>query len=277
MKEIGFIGLGNMGSILFKKLCAATKTETTQGEEGKKFYLYDLDAKKAISLKSGKLESEQVIVANDLETIFRCCQCIFFAIKPNDFVNLAEEMKGFMKKEQTLISVMAGIKLSYLEKISAQPNWIRVMPNSPCLIGEGAGAMSFSKGIDDEKREIVLKWFQHLGFFFTVKEKDMDVITALTGSGPAFVFTFIQALTDAGVRWGLPRKVALKSVLHLIVGSANLVAETKKHPYLLRDEVSSPGGTTIDGLATLTKEGFETSVHQAVEHAYKKSIAISKD
>ncbi len=278
---IGFIGFGNMGSAIFHKL-STTNLSTINlpsdlSSEKTSFYIYDV--------KPIKIDKKtNVFLTLNLKELFEKSTYIFLAVKPKDFAALAQQMKPLIHKRHILISVMAGITLSYLNKSTAsvstsgtkKPMWVRVMPNTPSLIGAGVGALSFSNQVEKKERSLLLSWFNELGYYYETEESQMDVVTATTGSGPAFVFTFVQALVDAGVKLGMPREQALKNIIQMVKGSCEFIAKSKKHPYQLRDEVSSPGGTTIEGLLCLSREGFEKSIHLALEKTFEKSVKITK-
>ncbi len=266
---IGFIGLGNLGSALFKRMA---KIKNLVEKPGEVFYLYDYNSVKLKSLASKKAK-----VVSSLEEMFAHSQYIFICVKPNDFADLADSIKFRVQSQHVFISVMAGVTLNSIQKKTQATKIVRVMPNTPALVGAGVGGVSFSKEIGSEEKTLILNWLATLGFFFEVGEEKMSAVTALTGSGPAWVFTFIQALADAGVQAGMSRELALKSVIAMVMGSSKLLEKTGKHPYALRDEIASPGGTTIDGLLALSKNGFEKSIHQGVKAAYDKAVEMTKD
>jgi len=151
----------------------------------------------------------------------------------------------------------------------------RAMPNTPCLIGSGAVAVCFDPEVTKEEASIVKRLFEAVGTVFEVKEDQMDAVTGLSGSGPAFVYMMIEALSDAGVRGGLPRETALGLAAQTVYGSASMVLETKLHPAILKEQVTSPGGTTIEGVAALERLGFRNAVMSAVDAAKSQASKIS--
>ena len=166
------------------------------------------------------------------------------AVKPQ---YLETALKPVATQDKLVISVVAGVPLTRLAALSGTDAVVRVMPNTPALIGAGAGAYAATAAVTEEQRQLVARLLDGCGSFFAVSEHLLDAVTGLSGSGPAYVFTFIQALADGGVAAGLPRDVALKLAAGTVAGSARMVMETGSHPMALRDAVMSPGGTTAMG------------------------------
>lgn len=197
---------------------------------------------------------------------------ILLALKPAIIGQVVKEIAGIVKQNQLIISIAAGVKLESVE--SAMPEGvgvIRVMPNTPCQIGAGAIGFCRGKAVNDSQVEAAKKVFDAVGISFEVPEKLLDAVTGLSGSGPAYVYVMIEALSDAGVRVGLPRDISLRLASQTVMGSAKMVLETGDHPARLKDQVTSPGGTTIAGVDELEKAGFRSALIEAVKAATKRS------
>ena len=197
--------------------------------------------------------------------------------KPQIVDSVAKELAGTLGKAKLLVSVAAGVPLARIESnLASGARVVRVMPNIPCVVG--AGAAGFAGGAhatpaDLEKVGAILNSF---GIGLPVEEKYLDAVTGLSGSGPAYVFLFIEALADGGVQAGLTRDVALKLALQTVYGAAKMALESAKHLGELKDEVTSPGGTTIAGLHALEQKGFKGTVMDAVLSATKRSQELGK-
>jgi pyrroline-5-carboxylate reductase len=179
---------------------------------------------------------------------------------------------------QLVISIAAGITTSYIEKfIADQVPVIRAMPNTPALVGAGATAVCRGRWASEQHRELALAIFGAAGRAVPVPEKLMDAVTGLSGSGPAYMYIIAEALADAGVRMGLPRDVALTLASQTMLGAARMILETGRHPAVLKDMVTTPGGTTIEGLFALEEGGIRAALYRAVENACRRSGQQSGD
>jgi pyrroline-5-carboxylate reductase len=182
------------------------------------------------------------------------------------------EIRESFTPAHLLISIAAGVPLVRLENaLPSGARVIRVMPNTPALVGASASAFALGKGATPEDEQLALKLLSSVGLAFHVKESLLDAVTGLSGSGPAYAFMMIEALSDGGVAAGLPRDVATKLAAQTLLGSAKLLLETGQHPGALKDMVTSPGGTTIDGLHELEKGGVRAAIIAAVRAAAEKS------
>jgi pyrroline-5-carboxylate reductase len=167
---------------------------------------------------------------------------------------------------------MAGITTTYIEELIKGPiPVVRAMPNTPALLGAGATAVCCGKWADEQHQELALTVFGAVGRAVPVPEKMMDAVTGLSGSGPAYMYIIVEALADAGVRMGLPRDVALTLAAQTMLGSARMILETGRHPAALKDMVTTPGGTTIEGLFALEEGGIRAALYRAVEEACRRS------
>lgn len=256
---IGFIGAGNMGSAIISGLASKNFID--------RILLFDINAEKARSVG----DKYKVSVLESVEAVVSRSEIIIIAVKPDNVTGVLSSM-GKIDKNKIVLSVAAGVKLESIEKVlGANKKIIRVMPNTPALIGEGMSVISPNSSVDGNSLETVKEIFRFTGNILVLPEKHMDAVTGLSGSGPAYVFTFIQALADGGVKMGLPRREAEILSAQTVMGAAKMVLESGQGPVELRNRVTSPGGTTIEGLHSLEKGGFSGLVMDAVEAATKKS------
>ena len=215
-----------------------------------------------------------VVTADNLEVV-KNSQVLILAVKPQVMAPLLAEISGHVREDHVIISIAAGLTLKKLaDGLLANYRLIRVMPNTPCLLGASAAGFATGPGARPEDAALVERLFNAVGTAFAVPEYQLDAVTGLSGSGPAFVYVFIEALADGGVRMGLPRDVALTLAAQTVLGSAQMVLETKQHPGVLKDSVASPGGTTIAGLHALERGGLRAAVMDAVEAASKRATEL---
>ena len=226
---------------------------------------------------SEKVNSPSPIeVRGDNSELFTNCDIVFLSIKPQ-YLSDAVDAKAIgkavagSKASPLIVSIMAGVTIDKIQSLTGLDRVVRVMPNTPSLIMEGAAGIAASSSVTAEEMETVSKLMSAVGCVASVSEKLMDAVTGLSGSGPAYVFTFIEALIDGGVLNGLPRDVARQLAIQTVIGSAKLVQESGEHPAVLRDRVTSPGGTTIEALKMLEVNDFRGTVIQAVEAATRRS------
>lgn len=194
---------------------------------------------------------------NTSSTNDKVCQnsktAILLAVKPNIVKKVCQDVIAAGESDAVIISIAAGVTLATLEANLPGRRVVRVMPNTPCLVGEAAAGFALGSLANDADREVVKTIFGSVGLAMEVSEHLLDAVTGLSGSGPAYVFQFIEALSDGGVRSGLSRDVATKLAAQTVKGAAEMVLQTGKHPGLLKDGVTSPGGTTIAGVEALEK------------------------
>ena len=226
-----------------------------------------------------KKVTSSVKVRDTNSEIFRHCDTVFLAIKPQyleqaiDRSQVEAAIAG-LDQEPLVVSIMAGVSIGLIALTTGLKRVARVMPNTPCLIMEGASAVAFSDAVEPPQQQAVIDLLASVGIVVPIAENLIDAVTGLSGSGPAYVFTFIESLIDGGVLKGLPRDVARKLAIQTVIGSAQLVAQTDEHPAVLRDRVTSPGGTTIEGLRVLEVNDFRGTVIQAVEAATNRAKAL---
>lgn len=197
---------------------------------------------------------------------------LLLAVKPQSMPAVIAELAGHVAGK-LVVSIAAGIPLAKLRDLKTE-RIIRVMPNTPCLIGKGASAYSLGSGATAADGELVGKLLSAVGLAFQVDEKHLDAVTGLSGSGPAFAYVVIEALADGGVKMGLPRDVALALAAQTVGGAAEMVLSQHEHPAVLKDRVASPGGTTIAGLAALEAHGLRGALIAAVEAATRRSAEL---
>lgn len=268
MFKLGIIGIGNMGEAIVKGILNKNILRADD------IIIYDKLEEKAKKVS----DIYGVGVAKSNSLLAKLSETIILAVKPQDLEETIKEIKEFLTEEKILISILAGVPIKKIRKLlNKNIPIVRVMPNTPALIGEGAIAVSFDKNINNEEKEYILSLLSALGKVYNVEEKYIDVITGLSGSGPAYVFTFIDGLAQGGVKKGLPYNLALDLAIQTVLGSAKLLQETGEHPMVLRDKVSSPAGTTIYGLHSLEKHNFRNAVISAVEEATNRSKELSQD
>ena len=202
---------------------------------------------------------------------------VVLAIKPQNASDVIEEIREHVREDAMIVSVLAGVTTEALQQsFGHHLPVVRTMPNTPMLVDEGASAIAGGRYTTEEHMSIARHLFEAVGKVEVVPEYLMDAVTGLSGSGPAYVYMFIEALTDAGVKQGLPRPTALRLAAQTVFGAAKLVLETGKHPAILRDEVTTPGGTAIAAVAELEAHGLRTMLINAVATATQRSKELSE-
>lgn len=262
--SVGFIGAGMMASALMDGLIAKGVVSSPESITCSDVWEPALAkaAEKGIQTSSGNTD----IVSNAKDIII-------IAVKPHI---VASACKDIMKVDgnAVVVSIAAGITIAQLEENLPGRRVVRVMPNTPCLVGEAACGFSLGSLATNDDKDLVVKVFGAVGLALEVAENLLNAVTGLSGSGPAYVFQFIEALSDGGVRSGLPRNVATQLAAQMVKGAAEMVLKTGKHPGALKDGVTSPGGTTIAGVEALEKGGLRSTVISAVTAATKRSMQL---
>lgn len=267
MKRIGFIGCGNMGEAFLKGIINSQIIEKSD------VYIYDKLRGKDI------VDNYQInILKDELEVIERC-DIIFLAIKPNVYFDVIDKIKDGVNSTKILVAMAPGITMEdILDKTDNRNSKIvRTMPNLPLMVQEGCIAYAFNENIEEEEKRYFKELFERIGVAIETKEELFDAVIGASGSSPAFMFMFIEALADAAVYEGLPRSDAYKLVGQTLVGCGKLFLESGKHPGELKDNVCSPGGTTIVGVRYLEECGFRGAVIKAVTETIKKSKEMSQN
>jgi pyrroline-5-carboxylate reductase len=213
-------------------------------------------------------DNREVVAASDV---------LILAVKPQSMKGLLAEVRPAVGPRHLVVSIAAGITLRQLaDGLGADRRLIRVMPNTPCLVGASASGYAAGEAATAEDLALVDRLLNAVGRAYRLPEGLLDAVTGLSGSGPAFVYVMIEALSDGGVRVGLPRDVATALAAQTVLGSAKMVLETGAHPGALKDMVASPGGTTIAGLHALERGGLRAALMDAVEAATKRSAELGK-
>lgn len=267
-QKIGFIGGGQMAEALIKGIIASGVYESddvlvAELNDSRRLYLHN---QYSVKTHFGNAP------------LFENCQVIVFAVKPQNMGIMVDECRERVKPHHILISIAAGLPISYyLDKIGkAETKMIRVMPNTPALVLEGASALSRNENVTDEELHNAETIFSAVGEVVVLDEVHLDAVTGLSGSGPAYVFSFVEALVDAGVKSGLTRAVSEKLAMQTVLGSVKLLKESGEHPAALRGKVTSPGGTAITALHVLEKVGFHGIVMDIVESAVNRSKELGQ-
>ncbi|HOP64091.1 MAG TPA: pyrroline-5-carboxylate reductase [Spirochaetota bacterium] len=259
--KIGIIGTGNMGSAIIKGI--------VKGISPSDIKVYDTDSEKLKTIK----DETGVTAASGIDELLPDTDIIILAVKPAIIPSVAENLKNY---DGIILSVAAGVSLDRLKKAAGEKKLIRAMPNTPALSGCGMTAISASDKVSNEEITSVIRLLEYTGRVLLLEEKHMNAVTGLSGSGPAYVFTFIQALADAGVKMGLTRSDSLLLAGQTIYGSAKMFLDKMENPIKLRDNVASPGGTTIEALHSLDRAGFNGIIIDAVESAFNRAKELEK-
>ncbi|KMT15133.1 hypothetical protein BVRB_3g062510 [Beta vulgaris subsp. vulgaris] len=204
------------------------------------------------------------------------CDVIIFSVKPQIVKDVVLQLSPKLSKKQLLVSVVAGTKLKDLQEWAGQSRFIRVMPNTPAAVGVAASVISLGGTATEEDGDLIERLFGAIGKVWRADEKLFDAITGLSGSGPAYIFLAIEALADGGVAAGLPRELAKGLAAQTVLGAASMAVNSGKHPAQLKDDVASPGGTTIAGIHELEKGGFRGTLINAVVAAAKRGRELSQ-
>ena len=258
MKQFGFIGMGNMGYAILKGLLKTTAPDQLIFSARNKAHMEQVAAETGVSYVA------------DNETCAKESSCLVLAVKPQQFDTVIGEIRDAVTEDQIIISIAPGITIANLqERFGKKCRIVRA------LVGEGMTGVCYDKTLfsaEEEKR--IEQLFTSFGRMTVVDEKLMDAVVCASGSSPAYVYMFIEALADSAVKYGIPRADAYKLVAQTVLGSAKMVLETGEHPGLLKDKVCSPGGTTIAGVAALEEYGMRNAVIKATDACYAKCKGI---
>ncbi len=259
---MGFIGLGNMakaiiGGVLQKGLMGPNEIIGSSQTE---------DTRKKVADQYG------IQIRSSNEAVAREADIIVLAVKPQYLKVVIADIMDSVDENKVIVSIAAGKTIKWLANEFEKPvRIIRVMPNTPALVGEGCTGLCFHGAVTEEERNLACKMMGSFGKAIVVEERLMDVVGAVSGSSPAFVFLFLEALADGAVAGGMPRKQAYEFAAQAVLGSAKLMLETGKHPGELKDMVCSPGGTTIEGVKALEEGGLRAAVLNAMEATIEKT------
>ena len=269
MSTIGFIGTGNMGGAMIGGLIRSSLYEPA-----------DILVSDASSEARERIAGEHpgIVTTADNRVVARSADILVLAVKPQVYRPVIEEIAEEVRPDTVIVTIAAGLTLATVEAwFGRRVKIIRTMPNTPALVGAGSAALSPNDLVSDGEREEVLAIFRSLGEADVLPEKLMDAFTALCGSSPAWVFQFVESLADGAVLEGMPRDRALRMAAQAVMGSAKLLLETGRHPGEMKDMVCSPGGTTIEAVASLEKAGFRSAVIEAVRVCRAKAGRLAGD
>lgn len=265
-KTIGFIGCGKMAQAMIEGMIRSGLVKSEQ---------IIASATTDSTLQNASNEFGIKVTKDNLE-VARSANFLFLAVKPNLYGEIIEEIKHEVQSNTIVISIAAGISLDYMENAFGKDiKVVRSMPNTPSLVGEGMSALCKNGNMTDNDIAEVITLFESFGEAEVMEENLMDAIPAVSGSSPAYVYLFIEALADGAVLQGIPRDKAYRLAAQAVLGAAKMVLETGQHPGELKDAVCTPGGATIEAIATLEKNKFRGTVLSAMESCTNKSKALS--
>ena len=263
--KLGVIGCGVMGTAIVSRLIELGTYQSA-----------DILISEPTIAQQESLQQEYGVQVTGDNQLAAAAPVLLLAIKPQIFGQVAAELAQ-SDPHQLVISILAGVSIAQLERAFPDRAAIRAMPNTPATVGMGITAIAAGKHVQVAQLELAERLFRAVGEVVIVAESLMDAVTGLSGSGPAYVAIAIEALADGGVAVGLPRGIAEKLALQTVLGTAQLLNESKLHPAQLKDRVTSPGGTTIAGVAKLEQAGFRSALIEAVIAAAQRSQALGKE
>lgn len=265
--KLGFLGSGQMATALAEGFVAA-KLIPPEGI---------IAADPSPEARANFAAASGAKVGEDNAEVLKSATVVFLAVKPQHAPQVLSPLSSAWTKDHLLVSIAAGLTTEFLAKhTSDTPRLIRVMPNTPCLVGYSASAFSLGPRATEADASLVERLLVSVGHAHRLDEALLDAVTGLSGSGPAFVYQIIEALSDGGVRMGLPRAVATALAAQTVRGAAEMVLVTGEHPATLKDRVASPGGTTIAGLQALEQGGLRATLMSAVEAATRRSTELGQ-
>ncbi|MCL4457442.1 MAG: pyrroline-5-carboxylate reductase [Nitrospirae bacterium] len=259
---IGFIGGGNMAEALIKGMTSQGMKDIIVSEPRE-------DRRKYVEQTYG------VKTTADNKEIASSCSIIILAVKPQNMASALDEIKDGVTDDKTVVSIAAGITLSYLQSKLNTKKLIRVMPNTPAIVQEGMSVMSLCECFSDKDIAMVREIFMSVGKVLTMPEKYMNAVTALSGSGPAFIALFVEAMIEGGVKMGINRSHAVELAVQTLLGTAKLL-DTGMSPEKLREMVTSPGGTTAAGLKVFEEKNIEDIVIDALHAAVRRAEELGR-
>ncbi|MBZ9609693.1 pyrroline-5-carboxylate reductase [Clostridium estertheticum] len=266
-KKIGFIGCGNMAKAMISGIVKSNLVSSQQ-------VIASNPSDKSLNKVK---EQYNILVTNDNKEVAEFSDILILAVKPYKYSEVIDEIKPYLKTTVVIVTIAAGVTLEYMSNtLGGAARVIRTMPNTPAFVGAGMSALCANKNITKEELQDVVNIFESFGKIEILEEKLIDVVPAVSGSSPAYVYMFIEALGDGAVLQGMPREKAYKMAAQAVLGAAKMVLETGEHPGKLKDDVCSPGGTTIAAVYTLEKNNFRGSVISAMESCTEKAIKMGE-
>lgn len=293
MQKIGFIGAGKMAQALAGGIA--------QGSPAIQFVIVDPSPDAQIAFQrrimeahhnasnpqtselkvldadtTGKRSKPLVTSVADSQQVFDACQTIFLAVKPQMAASALANLRDLNPFSKLIVSVMAGVTTDRIQELTHQRKVVRIMPNTPCLIGLGASAMACTESVSAAEADSIHSFLESIGIVERVEESLMDAVTGLSGSGPAYVFSFIESLVRGGIVAGLDPQVSDRLARQTVLGAVTLLNRMNATPAELKHQVTSPGGTTLAGLERLEKLGFDEAIIQAVVYATRRSRELGQ-
>ena len=261
--NIGFIGAGNMA---FAMCSSLQKTGN-----------HDIMAADHNMRKKAEFSQIGIDLTDDNKDVASKSDVLILSVKPNMYKKICAEISGSLKKDSIIITIAAGISLDTMRSYLGDNKKIaRTMPNTPAMVGQGVTAVVFDENLNEEDKKLVISILESFSSVYQIDEKLMDAVPAISGSSPAYAFMCIEALADGAVRDGFPRAIAYEMAAKSLLGAAQMVLDSSLHPAVLKDNVCSPGGTTIEAVAELEKTGFRSAVLSAMKACTDKSKEMSK-
>jgi len=266
MALFGIIGIGNMGYPLLKaaiRTFGTTEVVYTDASEGRR---------EALEKETGIPSLQNAV------EVAKECKYLLLAVKPQNFEQLLSVLKNVVSKEHIIISIAAGITIDYIKnKLSQDIKIVRAMPNTPALVDSGMTGICYSNDtFTEEEQAVIGRFFSSYGKYEVFDEKLMNAVVCANGSSPAYVYMFIEALADSVVSLGIPRDKAYTLVAQTVLGAAKMVLETNEHPAKLKDNVCSPGGTTIAAVKALEEHGFRNAIMKATDACFAKAEELGR-
>ena len=264
--KIGFIGAGNMATAIIGGMINGGLVEPEQ------IAVCDLDPSKCEQLKQ-----KGCLVYADASTIACNCPVVFLAVKPQNYAGVLRALKGIVTEKTLFVSIAAGISTAYvMEQVGCSCGVVRVMPNTPLLLGAGATALCRSSNVTDEQFEHIVGIFRASGIIEILEEEQMNAVISVNGSSPAYIYLFAKAVVEEAARQGINPQAALRLFAGTLVGSAKMLTDSGSTPNELIRMVSSPGGTTLKALETLVDGGFEDLIAHAMRSCTKRAEELGK-
>lgn len=261
MASVLIVGCGNMGKSLIDGILSSSL-------EGVSVSVFDIHPEKLRKYVDTDIE---VLSDKPQQKNF---DAIILCIKPADLEEVSGWLKNCLTKESVLVTILAGVEIQRLSNLFSKISIVRAMPNICATVGEAATALSCCSNVTPIQRQLVVDLFETIGLVQIVGEGLLDAVTGLSGSGPAYIFMIIEALIDGGVKMGMPRQMATNLVLQTVKGSVEVVRETREHPAVLKDRVTTPAGTTIHAIHELETQGLRSMLINAVGVATEKSKSL---
>lgn len=266
-KTIGFIGCGNMAQAMINSLIKSEKFPAKN----------IIASNRTLPLRESAIEEHNINLTNDNIEVASKSDYIILSVKPQTYEIVLNTIKDYVKKDGVVIGIGAGISSKFLEEhLNQGTKYLKAMPNTPAMVGEGVTAISPGDRFEKDELQDIMEIFNAFGRVEIVDEKLMDGVTAVSGSSPAYVFMLIEAMADAAVLEGIPRSQAYNMAAQAVMGAAKMVLETNTHPGKLKDNVCSPGGTTIEAVVSLEKNGFRSAIMEAMKACADKSRKMNK-